>query len=214
MLPAWFLAARIGHAISEIQHSEREDIIQSVESDLSEWKEYANSLQYRLSQYHEEYAELMDYTDKLKRLYALKMHQIDGLPLPPVGIITSLRARLTGINFFETGSDILPPEKRVYRTRFSGTDTRFVGWELNLKHFLHSSRIEFRITTVWYPPNLKNIDDRPIFHMKSFILPEWESSQHSNGYGSDEVGKLPVGAYRMEFWIGDEFVSQGQFELY
>jgi len=64
MLPAWFFAARIGHAISEMQHSEREDYVQDVESHAAA---KTRTLEEECKKLSTAYSQLRDYTTAVEQ---------------------------------------------------------------------------------------------------------------------------------------------------
>ena len=207
MFPPPWAMARLGEAFAD----------QRSAGTIAGWEQYAKNLEYWLAQYQEEYAHLLSYTDELKRLYAsvtdhaFREHGQE-YPIAPAGIITSLGARLTALNFFESGADLVSKENRVYSNVFSRANTRFVCWEINLKHIPPANRIDFQITSFWQAPKCP-YSDRPSIQLESYILPEWGYSHHAHGYGSNERGTFSEGIHIVELWIGDEFIVVGQFEI-
>jgi hypothetical protein len=198
--PPLYALARIGEAVSDLRNDET-----------------ISHLEYWLAKYQEEYVHLMQYTGKLKKQFievneeASETYGMDGY-LPPEGIVVTLGARLTGINFFEAGSDLPAKENRVYTTAFSSAKTRHIWWELNMKHISVPNPIHFRITTHVYPPN----HQRVTFHTDSKILPEWEWSYHVGSCGAGKIAVpegVPIGIYQIQFWIGQEFVGCREIEI-
>ncbi len=64
MLPSWFFAARIGHAISEMQHSEREDCIPNVERHAAA---KTRTLEEQYEKLSTAYSQLRDYTTAVEK---------------------------------------------------------------------------------------------------------------------------------------------------
>jgi hypothetical protein len=207
--------AMIGYSAAQQQYDGLEEYAGDLEHHVEQCRRDAGNLEYRLEQYRQEYCYLLQYTDKLKKLYtsvighAQTEHQIE-YPLPPAGIVASLKARVTQLNLFEgSGRAMASKEQRVYKSVFAKLDTRSIYCELNLRHFPQTQRMDFDMDFRWYHSELGHFSSKSSSH----ILPDWEYSWHAHCVGWNEPGNWTKGAYAVSLFIGDEFVVSGTFQI-
>lgn len=192
--------AMIGYSLAQQEHAGR--------------AERSGHVERRLDCTRQEYLVLLEYTEKLKRLYtaviehAQTEHHIE-YPLPPGGMATSLKARVTRLHFFEAGDEMTSQERRVYGSAFPKGETRSIYYELNLLHIPPGRRIDFDIEARW-----TNSETGPFSSkLSSHILAGWEYSWHAAGVGWAEPGNWPVGDCAVSLFIGDEYVVSGTFRI-
>jgi hypothetical protein len=185
---------------------------------ISQWEQYARNLEYWLAQYREEYDLLMNYTDELKKIYSRVTSDISGTyqiecPPPPAGVITSLKARVTQINFFESGGDLPQKEDRLYKTAFPKSITRYIWCEYNLYHLPQAQRLDYSIEMQWY--SVADLKTETYYSSQSsfYISPEWETSHFAGGCGYKEMGSWKEGKYLVVIFIAGEYAGTGVFDI-
>lgn len=131
----------------------------------------------------------------------------DSEALPASGYIQALDARITQLNFYESGAQPVPKDARIYSSTFEHDSVRFVNWELNLQHPIRSARQDFVIFVYLY-----NADGslRAQQQTPSYIEPSWTNSFHSNRWGL-ESGEWQPGTYRASFFVDGLKVGAGSF---
>lgn len=125
--------------------------------------------------------------------------------------IPLLSANVSELNFYEKGEENIPKQQRKYRNRFSKSDTRFIRWELNLKHPDPGRRIDFDINAVWYKP------DGSVFAEQTNstrLEATWKSSWHAQGRGWKVPGNWKPGNYRVDLFVEGKKVASGSFEIF
>ena len=206
--PPPFAMARLGEAFADQRNA---DVI-------AQWEQYARNLEYRLEQYRQEYDYLMEYTDQVKKQYTRVTDEISeeylvDYPTLPPSIIASLKARVTEINFFESGSDLPSKEKRIYNTTFRKSTTRYIWCEYNLHHFPPAQRLDYQIYMSWHAATNHKVPFNT-FQSSFYILPEWgEASHFANGYGAEQVGSWQEGTYLVVIFIAGENAGHGAFDV-
>lgn len=129
-----------------------------------------------------------------------------------VKLIPSVNARVTKIQFFESGrSDIELRKNRVYERRFAQATTRTVYTEVHLEHPQPRKRIDFAITLVC---SRENGTTFRIEEYKGRIEADWTSSDHWIGVGHHSAGDWDAGTYQVEVHINGEKVATASFEIY
>ena len=124
--------------------------------------------------------------------------------------IPSLSATVTKLRFFESGYDLPAYEDREYKTRFPKSSSRYINWELNLKHPLPERRLDFTINAVWYNPEGNEYTRQ---RKESSLKPTWETSWYTLGFGWQESGNWKPGSYRVDLFIEGEKIASGSFEV-
>jgi len=129
-----------------------------------------------------------------------------------VELIPSVNARVTKIQFFESGRyDTELRKKRVYQSRFAQATTRTIYTEIHLEHPQPRRRIDFAITLVCSRGNGTTFR---IEEYKSRMEADWTSSDHWIGVGHHRPGRWDAGTYKVEVHINGEKVATGSFEIY
>ncbi len=127
--------------------------------------------------------------------------------------ISSLKAKVTEVRFFESGFDSPPLNQRSYRNSFSRTNTRYVVWELNLEHPAPGERKDFTVDNIWF-----NAYGTEIFRnsFNTHIAPEWGSSYHNSGYGwrNPSTTTWSAGTYRVDLYVEGIKIASESFTVY
>ena len=156
-------------------------------------------------------------TEELQRRQAEleeKRRQEEIASRPPTNQIKLLdNASVKALRFFESGRNVPRSLSQiVYRTRFERTSTRFVNWDMEVAAYLNlfKQKQSFEIRAVWYKP------DGSLFAQQNTIFtydPSGFGGHYINGRGWDEPGHFESGAYRVDFYVLDEKVASGSFEV-
>jgi hypothetical protein len=129
-----------------------------------------------------------------------------------VELIPSVNARITKIQFFESGrSDVELRKKRTYERRFAQATTRTVYTEIHVEHPQPKKRIDFAITLICSRGNGTTFR---IEEYRGRIEPDWTSSDHWIGVGNHSAGDWDAGTYQVDVYISGEKVAAGSFEIY
>jgi hypothetical protein len=123
----------------------------------------------------------------------------------------SLHVSAVRVAFYKSGKDGVPLAKRQYAERFARKSTLYVNWEIRLTHPAPSQRVDFKIHVIWYSPDGSILNDQD---MDTYVAAGWKDSYHNWGWGWDKTNQWPVGKYRVEFWVGDQKIASGSFEIY
>lgn len=129
--------------------------------------------------------------------------------------ISSLRAKVTGIRFFEGGNEGVAIGSRTYATRFARMKTRYVYWELGLESdyvVVGWEPRHFTVEAVWFNPY-----GQEVFRgtKKSYIESEWKNSFHTFGYGWRDASSANwiLGTYRVELYVDGKKIAEGEFVI-
>ncbi len=125
--------------------------------------------------------------------------------------IPFLNAKVISLKFFESGVNSLTNNERIYYTRFSNSQARYINWELDLEHPSPRSQIAFTIEAVYYFPDgsMMSSDQK-----HTYIKSGWTNSYHSFGRGYQEVRQWGLGKYRVALFIDKAKVAEGAFEIF
>lgn len=140
----------------------------------------------------------------------LERESTDASETETLGYIPSVGARVVSLDFFETGTTLTPRDERVYTTSFDRPTTRFLSWELNLRHPPPAARIDFSIDTVIYHSD-GTIWAR--YPSESHIGEGWTYSNRSRGWGTADGSYWQPGTYRAELSVGGDLVARGEFNV-
>ena len=124
--------------------------------------------------------------------------------------IPSLKATVTAVKFYEGGDDGVYHGRRRYSTSFSASPTRYIWWELNLKHPAPGSRLNFKVEAVYYNPDGSEFGRS---EKNTYLQKDWISSHHTYGLGWSVPGKWKPGKYRVDLFIEGQKVACGEFEI-
>jgi len=127
--------------------------------------------------------------------------------------IDLINAKVSEVKFFESAYDAPDKDKRVYRTSFSRTASRYICWELNLTHPAAGVKKNFTIEHIWYNPYGNEIF-RGSFN--TYIASDWTYSYHNSGYGWREASTNTwvAGAYRVDLYVDGTKIAGESFKVY
>ena len=114
------------------------------------------------------------------------------------------------LRFYEKGRETIPYNERTYRSRFESAKTRYVAWELHLRHPKAGQSVELNVKGVFYQPNGQEFGQTNI---RTNIGPDWEGSWHTAGWGWSEPGYWRRGIYKVEFFVEETFIGADFFEI-
>jgi len=133
-----------------------------------------------------------------------------GQSIDPGSGIPSLKANVTELNLYESGSGGLAKDQRQYKTRFSKSESRYINWELNLEHPAPGQRKDFQVEAVYYRPDGSVFSK---FTVDTYIQTDWTSSYHHGSWGWRDPGNWQLGTYRIELRIENRKIAEGVFEI-
>ena len=148
---------------------------------------------------------------KTVSIFLVLLTGADVLAQNPTNYIPSLNAQVTALRFFETPYNLLPLEQRGYTDRFAKSDTRFIGWELNLEFPSPGRRISFTVEQVWYH-NFGRVLARQT--LQTYLEPRWTSSYHNQSWGWQNPGNWGGGSHRLDLYVQGQKVASGWFKVY
>lgn len=114
------------------------------------------------------------------------------------------------LRFYEKGKETIPYEKRVYRSWFDQQSTRYVAWELHLRHPPAAQPVDLNLQAIYYFP------DGRVFgrdEIKTWVEPNWPTSWHTSGWGWPKAGFWQKGIYRVEFYLEGQRLATDYFEI-
>jgi hypothetical protein len=129
----------------------------------------------------------------------------------PVDFIPDLKAVVIEVRFYESSKNGVPYGQREYRERFASSDSRFINWELNLKHSAPERSIDFDIDAVWYDPEGSQFARQT----KNCLLEgAGTDSYHVDGRGWNEAGNWKPGVYIIELFYKGQKITIASFEIF
>jgi hypothetical protein len=131
-----------------------------------------------------------------------------------LGNIPVLNADFESLKFFESGYDGIPDRsQRVYNNRLTQKETRYINWELNLKHPAPGRRIHLELQFV-----CKRADTGEIVvneKVNSYIDSSWISSNHPASWGSKTPGAFwKKGVYALSTYVNGNPVAMRYFGVF
>ncbi|MBI9043952.1 MAG: serine/threonine protein kinase [Anaerolineaceae bacterium] len=137
--------------------------------------------------------------------------------------IPYLNADVMALDLFETPSEILPVDDRIYLREFSKETTRFIGWELTLSHDAPGEETPFNLSQEFIPLNVPvcndpnadyNFCNAELTSTEFVMEADWVNSFWWWSYGWEEPGNWSEGIYQLNIYIEDEQVASQTFEIY
>ncbi|MFC1580157.1 hypothetical protein ACFL4N_04530 [Thermodesulfobacteriota bacterium] len=128
-----------------------------------------------------------------------------------IPFIPALKASVEKLRFFESGYGKVDPSLRMYKKRFSAKNSRYINWEILLKHPMPNQKTDFKINAKYYRPDGRLYAEN---NMNTYIDPKWTESQHFSGWGSKNPGTWKEGKYTVEIFVKDQKVAQESFTVY
>ena len=115
------------------------------------------------------------------------------------------------LKFYEGPHDGTPTkENRAYTTSFDHATARSIFWELDLSYPAPGQKIEFTLDAIWYKPDGSELRHQTL---PAFVMPTWNSSLHTLGFGWVDSGHWPTGTYRVELLFKGVRLTSGSFQI-
>lgn len=135
-----------------------------------------------------------------------------ALSSTPSNYIRRINAKVERVDFYESPYGNFEKKDRVYKSSFPKAATRYVNWELNLKHPEPGRKIFYDIEAIWYGP-----DGKIIYKNTSeyFVESDWIFSWRNGGYGWREAGPntWKPGTFKVDLFVDGELVASGRFDI-
>jgi len=130
-------------------------------------------------------------------------------PRTPAYDIPALRARVTGMRFFE-GPDPPPDNpQRVFSKRFSRNSARYIYLQLYVVYPSPARVLEYPIECTYFHDGVEWAQ----VGLTMQIQPDWTSSWHWAGRGWQNSGQWLTGNYRVKCMVDGRVVSDDGFEV-
>jgi len=115
-------------------------------------------------------------------------------------------AVVTDLRFFESGGNAPPEDEREFATSFSKSSTKYIYYQLSLSHPALPHRVDINLTARIYKSDGSLYGEMT---QNIYILPDWETSWHLQGWGWEIPGNWPIDTYTLKLFDGaDEIVSE------
>jgi hypothetical protein len=124
---------------------------------------------------------------------------------------------VTGLRFYEGGSEDVPRDEQRYSQHFSSDTARYIFWVLDLEHPPPGRRIDFSIIAIYSRRNINTSIWEEIWRQtdNTYVEGDETSSYHERGYGCDEpVGCWENGYYRVDLYVEDKKIASEEFQIY
>lgn len=116
------------------------------------------------------------------------------------------------LKFFEAAGDPPPVQQRVLATAFPQSTTRSIYYQAGAKNLLYNVKDQNpRIAAKYYYPDGKLMCD---LERNQFVPSTWDMMDLWHGWGWDDAGHWPKGAYKVELFFGYKKVGEGSFAIY
>ena len=130
---------------------------------------------------------------------------------PNLGYISSIKATVAGLKFFESGPRSIPPYgQRKYTNEFVNKKPHYVYWELTLEYPCQNRRIILPLDFIFYDPQGRIVR---IFNNRYEIKPKWTTSRHINGCGKKFRWAWSRGEYRVDVYFGEQEIASSKFTI-
>ena len=123
--------------------------------------------------------------------------------------VGALKAKVTGVRFFESGSDLPDRNDRVLSTSFDALTTRYINIELDLEYPRVSRATAFEIPCRFDGPD--STVRTPT--VKGTVDPGWSGSFHTSGWGAPSRGGWPAGTYKVTCTGDGKVVVASEFHV-
>lgn len=128
-----------------------------------------------------------------------------------LGYVRLIDAQVTDLRFFESSYNPTDKDKRAYASRFAKSKSRYINWELNLKHPAPGRRVDFSIEAIFYDPR-GAIFGRQVYD--SYIEADWTWSYHNLSWGWGNPGNWEIGDYRVDLSVEGTKIASGTFSIF
>ena len=120
-----------------------------------------------------------------------------------------LKARVTGVRFFESGADVPERKDRVLSTTFDALTTRFINMELDLEYPRAPRALPFEFACRFDGPD--STARTPT--VRGPVEPGWVGSYHTTGWGARNRGMWPEGSYKVTCTGEGKVVVVSEFKV-
>jgi hypothetical protein len=129
---------------------------------------------------------------------------------PAPAAADGLNATAPGVRFFEGPKTAPPLAQRQFRDRFATESTRYISWSVQLTYPRRTARTEFAIEATWLRSNGQVLNRQTT---RYFADAGWTGSEHSSGFGGDQVRNWAPDTYRVELRIAGRLIATGSFTV-
>jgi len=121
-------------------------------------------------------------------------------------------AKVDFVKFFELGKGNVPPEaQRNYANTFSQPAARYIGWEIEILMSPRPADLEYTMEAVW------SKSDGSVLLRQSIptkVNKDWTGVNQANGgFGSENPGTWQPGTYKVDFFVNQNKIASGTFEI-
>ncbi|MCI0845667.1 MAG: hypothetical protein J4N33_00985 [Chloroflexi bacterium] len=114
------------------------------------------------------------------------------------------------MKFFEAPPVLLPGASRDYSQNFSGSETRYIYWELSLTHPPPGEQQALEITAVYTRSGGTVFTEHTY---STIILGSAVSSTHIKGSGFSDPGQWSADTYRVDLSVEGILVASETFQI-
>lgn len=129
--------------------------------------------------------------------------------------LATLSANFQDLRVFATQTLDVPPEvsNRQFNTRFARASTKYLAWQLDLRHNVPDVRTPFTIEMVYH-----KADGTEMARLtrESYVDAPWTSSWHVANLSQDfvDASSWPAGTYAVDVYTAGRLLGSRAFELY
>jgi hypothetical protein len=114
------------------------------------------------------------------------------------------------MKFFEGQPILLPGAPKDYSLNFSGSETRYIYWELSLTHPPPGQQQDLEITAVYTQSGGTVFTEHTY---STIILGAAVSSTHIKGSGFSDAGQWSTDTYRVDLSVAGVLVASETFQV-
>jgi len=120
--------------------------------------------------------------------------------------------KVSFVKFFEKGDGELPTQaQRNYANTFSQPAARYIGWEIEILMSPRPADLEYTMEAVW------SKSDGSVLLRQSIptkVNKDWTGVNQANGgFGSENPGTWQPGTYKVDFFVNQNKIASGTFEI-
>lgn len=115
------------------------------------------------------------------------------------------------LTFFESGTEVPEKSNRVYTDSFPASSTRYINWELNLRHAALEKKTPVAFMVVYTHSDGREFGKA---QYDNFAQAGWDSSLYSWSWGASEPGIWKPDTYTVEIFYRGNSVIREQFVIY
>ncbi len=122
----------------------------------------------------------------------------------------STGATVSNLQFFESDENIPPVNERKFTNSFLKSSSRSIFYQLSLSHTELSARVDITLKARYYKADGSLFGE---FDHNTYMLPEWKTSWHVNGWGWQKPDNWQLGNYTVKLFYGTEEIASGNFSI-